>query len=142
MRSVALGSLLYCLFLFVSCSGSEEKALRQLVQDITSPIPETQAAGQALQVISVLEQAQNLDSLQQCRAAKDLYCAMFQMVARQPPCTDPSAFCSAVATAFYGGSFPAFGTTVCAGEAIEQCENLIGQGPRLRRICVELEQRC
>lgn len=142
MRALAVGLLLFGLFLLAACDGAEKKALRQLVQDITSPIPETQAAGQALQVISVLEQAQNLDSLQQCRAARDLYCAMFQMVSRQPPCTDASGFCNAVATAFYGGSFPPFGPTICAGEAIEQCEGLIGQERRLQRICIELRQRC
>lgn len=124
----------------MACSDDEEKAVRDLVRDITTQAQEVEQVGRVLQVISTLEQAQGLDSTAQCHAARDIYCGMFQMV--RDGCKESVSFCQTVADALYGGSFPAFGMQVCTGVADDRCNELIGHEQKLQRLCIELRGQC
>lgn len=135
-----LGLAMLTVFGIAACSDAEKKALRDLVKDITTNAPETEAAGRALQAISVLEQAEGLSETRRCRAARDIYCAMFQMA--RDGCNDGTSFCDEVQKALYGGSFPVGGFSICVAAAEDRCQSdLLGHVPQLSRVCRELRQQ-
>lgn len=123
-----------------SCGNKEKKAVRNLVQEITSQAQEAEAVGRILQGISVLEQAQNLDSTAQCKAARDIYCALYTMVKEN--CIDQVSFCQTIADALYGGSFPVGGMNICTSIASDKCSELAGFKQELQQLCLELRRRC
>ena len=141
LTKASLPLLIICLVLsMMSCGNKEKKAVRDLVQEITTNAQEVEQVGRVLQVLSALEQAKGLDSTAQCHAARDIYCAMFQMV--RDRCNDQVSFCQTVANALYGGSFPVGGMRICTSVASDKCNELAGHQQKLGRLCRELRARC
>ena len=138
-KSVFFPLLLFLGLMTVSCNN---KPLRDLVSVTTSAVPDNPPVSRVLEIVNVLEQAQTLDSIQQCRAARDIYCDMLGMVWKG--CNDSyvSNFCKTVKNAFYGGSFPDFGMRVCMNVASDQCRDLLPHKQKLHSLCLGLHNQC
>lgn len=144
-------SFLFSLIVFVmigtffqSCKQKKEKdALKALVKDLTTKASEVESAGRVLEFISVLEQAKNLDSTKQCKAAAKIYCALFQMA--RDGCNDSTSVCDEIAKHLYGGSFPYPGmNSICVAKVESMCKEkeLFNHAQQLQQICRELRAQC
>ncbi|WP_282124587.1 hypothetical protein [Algibacter mikhailovii] len=129
---------------FQSCKKKKEKdALKGLVKDLTTKASEVEAAGRVLEFMSVLEQAEHLDSTKQCKAAAKIYCALFQMA--RDGCNDGTSVCDEIAKSLYGGSFPYPGmSSICVAKVESMCteKELFNHKQSLQQICLELSAQC
>ena len=127
-----------------SCKSKREKdALKALVKDLTTKASEVESAGRILEFMSIVEQAKNLDSAKQCKAARDIYCAIYQMA--RDGCNDGTSVCDEIAKGLYGGSFPYPGmSSICVSKVEDMCreKELMNHSQTLQRVCLELRRQC
>jgi len=85
--------------------------------------------------LKTLKQAQGLDSVKQCEAARKIYCELFRAVKEND---GGGQLCTIIQDELYGGSFPAGGMTACKIMADDKIAQLQGSKAQLQKICMEL----
>lgn len=138
--------LILTILLFALCTttcGDKKKELIQLTQEISKCAEKTEVVGKVLDCFSLIEQAKGLNSTKQCRAARDIYRAMWHNA--KEGCRENYEVCNAIQTHLYDGSFPAGGMNICTAAVDEQCQKIRGNTTAmdaLETIWRELDKKC